>query len=98
MTSSTSGVRETFETDRDETMKAFESAKKMTINQLQAGLADKTEDMRDRYNLDDDEYHLARKVLARGKGGKLNNTSMKIGSLLYDFGKIVGKLQNMADY
>lgn len=97
ITSSTSRVRDTFETDKGETMRAFESAKKMTINQLQAGFADKAEDARDRYDLDDNEQHLARKVLLRGTGSSPVKIPKNIGPLLYDFGKIVGKMQNMID-
>lgn len=96
--SRTSDIRNTFETDKDETMRAFQSAKRVTINQLQAGIADKTEEPAEQFVLDDEEYHLARKVLARkGDTNSPVKGSTKMGSLLYDFGKVVGKMQRIVD-
>lgn len=95
--SRTSLTRKKFETDRDETMRAFESAKRVTINQLQSGIADKTEEPREQFDLNDEEWHLARKVLTCGKRGSPVKKSTTMGALLYDFGKIVGKIQKMVD-
>lgn len=96
--SRTSQIRETFQTDKNETMRAIQSAKRVTINQLQAGIADKTEEPAEHFDLDDEEYHLARKVLTRrGSASSPAKGPTKIGSLLYDFGKIVGRMRKMAD-
>lgn len=97
MTSTTLPIRTTLEGDRDETMRAFGSAKKMTINRLQAGLADKIDDLPDEYVLSDDEYHLARKVLVHEKGSTAAEDVSNIGTLLHDFGKVMGRLQDVAD-
>lgn len=95
---STTQMVNTFNKDKEETMKAFQAAKKMTMNQLKMRLADKMGETSERFVLTDDEHHLARRIMKGGKGqgqspGKASGAGL--GPLLYDFGKVVGKMQNL---
>lgn len=95
---STTPMETTFAKDKEETMKAFEAARKMTMNQLKVKLADKVEEVAEPFDLADDEYRLGRRIIGRGKShGQSPRTTRGagIGPLLYDFGKVVGKMQNL---
>lgn len=95
--SNASDTKSTFETDKNETMRAFESAKKMTINELQSRLANKTGEASPPFELDNREHHLARTVLSRGKGDDSSKQSTNLGPLLYNVGKTIERMQNLVD-
>jgi len=88
----------TFAKDKEETVRAFQAAKKITMNQLKMRLANKPGETPELFELTDDGHHLARGIMARGKvQGQLSRkvSDNSIGPLLYEFGKVVGKLQSL---
>lgn len=95
---STTQMVNTFARDKEETMKAFQAAKKLTMNQLKMKLANKMGEDTEPFVLTDDEHHLARRIMHRGKGqaqGSRETSGVGIGPLLYDFGKVMDKMQNL---
>jgi len=95
---STTQMVNTFARDKRETMKAFQAAKKLTMNQLKMKLANKMGEATEPFVMNDDEYHLARRIIHRGKGqaqGSKETSGVGIGPLLHDFGKVVGKMQDL---
>ena len=97
---STVQMRDVFSKDKEETMKAFQAARAMTLNQLSARLAEKAVHVTEGNQLTEDERQLARQVLKRGKGqdySQVKTAGPGFGALMYNFGKVVGKMQNLVD-
>lgn len=95
-----SRIREVFLKDQQETKRAFEASKKMAINQLQARFADKTGQVEDRFTLDETEILLANRVMGYGKPDKHAEEDQEaegMGTLLYGFGKVIGKMQALIE-
>lgn len=92
-------MRDTFSRDKDETIKAFEASKKLVINQLQVWLEGRNADAKQRFALSVEEQHLAKKIMDgdRQSGKNREGTSTRIGSLIYNFGKVVSKMQDLAE-
>ena len=93
-------TRIVFGKDKVQTLKAFEASKKMIINDLQAKLADKTGEVGDTHALNEQELHLARKILGRTKTQVQPDRAEDgtgIGLLIHDFGKMVGRLQSLIE-
>lgn len=97
---STVQMQKVFNEDIDETRKAFQAAKAVTMNQLTARLTKKHEPVPEGMQLTKVERHLGEKVLKYGKEQDQNRVKAagpEFGALLYNFGKVVGKLQNLVD-
>jgi len=95
---STAQMANTFAKDREETMRAFQAARKLMLNQLKVKLASKMGEVAEPFVLTDDEHHLARRIIHRGKDREQSPRKTfgpGIGALLYDFEKVMAKMQNL---
>ena len=91
-------MKDVFDKDKAETIKAFETSKKMAINQLQAQLSDVAGGMRERFILDEGEVHLAKKIMySTNVSGAGETPGTGIGPLIHDLSKVVNKMQNLLD-
>ncbi|KAK5106880.1 hypothetical protein LTS08_001003 [Lithohypha guttulata] len=91
-------MKDVFEKDKAETIKAFEISKKMAINRLQAQLSDVAGGTRERFALDEGELHLAKKIIYGTNNTSAGETAgAGIGSLMHDFGKVVSEMQNLLE-